>query len=136
MQIPGFTPQETKVLIFLVAALIAGSGITWYKRTHPQFAPELMLQEAEANSLPQNGGVPERGSDARTLDINQATAEELQLLPGIGPGLSQRIVECRKINGRFGKIEDIMQVKGIGPKTFEQIKDCITVQVDTGKGHK
>jgi len=133
MQIPGFTSQETKVLILLVAALVVGTGLTWHKRTHPQFAPELILQTTQATPLPQSEGDPEGSSDARMLNINQATAEEFQLLPGIGPSLSRRIVERRETGGGFRKIEDIMQVKGIGPKTFEKIKDYLAVEADSGR---
>jgi comEA protein len=133
MQIPGFTSQETKVLILLLAALVMGTGLTWYKRTHPKFAPELILQRNQTISLPQSPGNPKNRPDARTLNINQATAEELQLLSGIGPSLSRRIVEYRETGGGFRRIEDIMQVKGIGPNIFERIKDRITVEADSGR---
>ncbi len=132
MQILSFTPQETKALIFLVAALLVGTGLTLYKRTHPQFAPELVPLGREAvvstNAQEQSDPV----ADARLLNINQATAEELQLLPGLGPSLSRRVVSYREAHGGYAKIEDIMQVDGIGPKTFQRIRDCISVDADTG----
>ena len=128
MQIFSFTPQETRALIFLVAALLVGSGITWYKRTHPQFAPELKLETREA-------GLPSRVEPPSTLqektgkiNLNQASETELECLPGVGPTLSKRIVEYRRLNGPFHQIDDIMQVAGIGPKTFERIKDHVTVE--------
>lgn len=61
------------------------------------------------------------------IDINYATAEELETLPGIGPTLAIRIVQYREQNGPFQTIEDIMNVSGIGPATFEKIKDYIFV---------
>jgi len=61
------------------------------------------------------------------LDINQATAAELEKLPGIGPALARRIVEWREIHGPFRSVEDLLQVPGIGPKTLEGIRDKITV---------
>jgi competence protein ComEA len=62
------------------------------------------------------------------VNINTATAEELDTLPGIGPSLAQRIIDCRTTNGPFQSIEDIKNVRGIGDVTFEELKDKITVQ--------
>jgi competence protein ComEA len=61
------------------------------------------------------------------LNINTATLEELDLLPGIGPVLAQAIIDYRDANGPFANIEAIQDVPGIGPGKFEQIKDLITV---------
>jgi len=61
------------------------------------------------------------------LNINTATATELEALPGIGPTLAQRIVDYRTQHGPFQSIEDIMNVSGIGPSIFDQIQILITV---------
>ena len=61
------------------------------------------------------------------ININTATKEELDSLPGIGPTIAQRIIDYRDTNGPFNTIDDIKNVSGIGPSTFEQIKDLITV---------
>lgn len=61
------------------------------------------------------------------LDINQATAEEFESLPEIGPVIAQRIVEYRDANGLFTTLEAIQNVAGIGPAIFEQIKPLITL---------
>lgn len=62
--------------------------------------------------------------DAR-ININTASAEELELLPGIGPALSAAIIEHRKNAGAFRRIEDLMEVSGIGEKKFEAIRGMI-----------
>jgi competence protein ComEA len=62
------------------------------------------------------------------ININTATLEELDALPGIGPSLAQRIVDYREQNGAFQKIEDVKKVRGIGDALFGDIKDMITVQ--------
>lgn len=61
------------------------------------------------------------------IDINTATAEQLQLLPGIGGSLSQRIIDYRKEHGGFTNIEELMNVSGIGEKKFANIKDYIMI---------
>jgi competence protein ComEA len=61
------------------------------------------------------------------ININTATVEDLDKLPGIGPALAQRIVDYRKAYGPFKKIDDLKNVTGIGDKLFEQIKNLITV---------
>lgn len=61
------------------------------------------------------------------LNINMASAKELAMLPGIGYGYAEQIVEYRDNNGPFLTIQDLMNVKGIGKKRFESISDYITV---------
>jgi competence protein ComEA len=61
------------------------------------------------------------------IDINTASQEELETLPGIGPTTAEKIIEYRETNGPFLNIEDIINVPGIGPGTYERIKDLITV---------
>ena len=61
------------------------------------------------------------------VNLNTATASQLEAVPGIGPKMAQRIVEYRQKNGAFKKIEDLMNVKGIGEKSFLKLKPHITV---------
>lgn len=63
-----------------------------------------------------------------TVNINTATKEELDTLPGIGPSKAEAIITYRETVGRFNTIEDIKNVKGIGDKTFQNLKDYITVK--------
>jgi competence protein ComEA len=61
------------------------------------------------------------------ININTASAAELDTLPGIGPTLAQRIIEYREQNGPFINTEDIINVPGIGAGNYERFKDMITV---------
>jgi competence protein ComEA len=66
--------------------------------------------------------------EGKKININQAPAEELAQLKGIGAKYAARIVEFRETNGPFASPEDIMKVPGIGSKIFESNKDIITVE--------
>ena len=65
------------------------------------------------------------------ININTASATELQKLPRIGEKVAQRIIDFRKKHGKFKKIEELMKVKGIGEKMFNNLKDLITIDTDT-----
>lgn len=58
--------------------------------------------------------------DFPPVDLNTATAEELDTLPGIGESLARRIIAYREANGPFGSIEEIMEVSGIGEAEFSR----------------
>jgi competence protein ComEA len=61
------------------------------------------------------------------ININRATAKELDKLPGIGPVIASRIVEYRKLNGFFQSVDDLKKVQGIGASTLEKFKSKIRV---------
>lgn len=67
-------------------------------------------------------------SNTKKININTASAKELEELPGIGPALASRIVSYRETNGPFKSIEELKKVSGIGEKRFEAIKDLIIVE--------
>jgi len=71
---------------------------------------------------------PSSSSSSDQININTADDKTLQSLPGIGPVLSQKIIDYRNQNGLFEVIDDIKDVSGIGEKKFEGIKDLICVQ--------
>lgn len=67
------------------------------------------------------------GETPAIVNINTASADELQSLHGVGEAIAQRIIDYREANGPFERIEDITRVSGIGSATFEDIMDFITV---------
>ena len=64
---------------------------------------------------------------SRLVELNSATRDELESLPGIGAVLAQRVIAHRQSVGRFLAVEDLREVKGIGAKTFDRIKPFVTV---------
>lgn len=81
--------------------------------------------KAESAQVGQTG--QESQPQSKIININSASAEDLDKLPGIGEVMAQRIVAKREADGPFKKVEDLNDVEGIGPKKFEQIKELISV---------
>ena len=83
----------------------------------------------------QEAGIPAiEVAQTGTIDINNADAEELTALPGIGETLAGLIVAEREEHGPFLYAEDLTSVKGIGPKTLEKFRDMIvTEQTESGE---
>lgn len=69
---------------------------------------------------------------AGAVNLNTATAAQLESLPGIGAKTAQRILEYRQKSGGFKKLEELMNVKGIGEKSFLKLKPHITVSAPKG----
>jgi len=92
-----------------------------------------VLTKAELEAGIQGGDTPAAvaGAGGATasgkVNLNRATAAELDSLPGVGPSTAQKIIADREANGPFKKIEDLMRVSGIGEKKFDSLKDLVTV---------
>ena len=87
---------------------------------------------AAASTSASGGGA--KGSSAAShatdslLDLNRATQEDLEELPGVGAKMAEAIVEDRASNGRFKSVDDLARVKGVGPATVERIRSLVTVR--------
>jgi competence ComEA-like helix-hairpin-helix protein len=80
----------------------------------------------QARESPRPAAVKEL-REGSPLELNQATARDLVLLPGIGPKLAQRIVAERERRGQFASIEELRAVKGVGPAIFARVKPLVRV---------
>lgn len=98
----------------------------------PEFEPGLPDRSHQKTTTEQSGA-SRAGSHANVaalrhvVDLNRATAQELESLPGIGAVLAERVIAYRKSVGRFRTVEDLREVVGIGAKKFDRLKPLVTV---------
>ena len=85
----------------------------------------LARGEGPAAAAPPAAGGP--ASSGAPIDLNSATLEQLDTLPGVGPVLAQRILDWRAEHGRFGSTDELREVSGIGEATFADIKPLVRV---------
>jgi competence protein ComEA len=90
------------------------------------------LTDGEAIDIPvvqptPGSGTPRATKVAGAIDINSASASELDTLPGIGPALADAIIEYRTDHGRFGSVDELARVPGISARMVDTMRDQITV---------
>lgn len=79
-------------------------------------------------SVPQPAGSPgPAAAGGGKVDLNQATAEQLDTLPGVGPVTAKRIIEWRTAHGRFNSVDQLREIEGIGERRFSQLRGSVTV---------
>src|SRR2546429_8316615 len=70
---------------------------------------------------------------AKPVNINTATSEELQQVPGIGPATAQKILQMRKSYGPFKSVDDLLAIRGLGEKRLDKMRKYLTVGPPTPK---
>jgi len=95
----------------------------------PQPADASEVRASRPDSTHSHSSADKQGNTERTrrLDINQASAAELEALPGIGPVLAARIVAWREAHGNFASIDELRRVAGIGAGKLKAIEELVCV---------
>ncbi|WCG23307.1 helix-hairpin-helix domain-containing protein [Vagococcus lutrae] len=142
IKFPGMYPVETDMRIFDVIELAGGlseeadrNQVNLAEHVRDQmviYIPKVGENLAEV-MLPTETSTSHHDSDhaqaenETLVNLNTATAQELQTLSGIGEKKAEAIITYRETNGSFQTIDDLKKVKGIGEKTFDSLKESITI---------
>ena len=128
------TPSERRGGAVLIVLLLIGTGWDlWHSRSrlHPEDASSSAARWVRSAAPSDTGAGPRPPvpSASRPIDLNRASALELDALPGIGPVLAERIVEQRRRGGPFRRIEDLLAVRGVGPRLLERLGPLVHLGV-------
>src|SRR5262245_61337034 len=130
----ALTAAERKGAALLVGLLLIGAvWDMWQASSRTREAKDRSIDPAASEGpalasdtmrvVPTSGS---RAPDGR-LELNRASAAELDALPGIGPVLASRILEQRRRGGPFRRIEDLLAVRGLGPRLLDRLKPLLRV---------
>lgn len=144
--------RETKIrlVLFLAAAAIAASVLIGLYASRPLQFYQVVVASSQApvsaagvptatpgtaasaseeeKLIEEDPSGPQEVLVEKSVNLNTATLEELDRLPGVGPAIAQRIIDYREQNSGFYDIEELMDVSGIGEKTFAKLEPYITVE--------
>lgn len=134
------TPGERKALLFIGIVIVLGGGVRVARAVGNR--PEVSLEARVAvqkqidavDSVRKTGRRKGKGKRAKKpeivvpaiLDLDIASADEIETLRGIGPSLAKRIVADRDSLGPFGSLVELQRVKGVGPKLAARIDSSVT----------
>lgn len=122
----GLTEQARPGELNLAAPLVDGQQVAVGDVRKPG-GEVRAADSAQPGAAP--GAAPGSGQSASRgrLNLNTATAEQLDALPGVGPVTAQKIVAWRTEHRRFTKVAELQEVPGIGPKSFADLEPLVTV---------
>ena len=129
------TQSERKALLFFASVALLGAGWRMVRATGvPEPAPadraaleaQIAVVESVRSGRHRKAARASSSETAAIIDVNAATAEQLEALPRVGPALAKRIIDDRNANGPFGSLEDLQRVKGIGPAMAKVLAPRVT----------
>lgn len=117
------TQKEKIVFACLVLAFILGVLIYYFQNGGLAAGREKSIRQTTAERVTQ----PENPSSRLRVNLNEASAADLEKLPGIGPKTAEAILKLRKTKRRFYRVEDLLEVRGIGPAKLKKIAKVVEV---------
>ena len=132
----NIAPSATKIALLVLAV-----GTVWASQIYVRSSPVAMLevsptavsslgQDVEASGILNGESKAQHasGESIRKLNMNKATAQEFETLPGVGPELAEAIIRFRDDHGDFQALEQLKQVRGIGEKRFATLSRFLTLE--------
>ncbi len=126
----SITRHEGLAVITLVVLFLLGLGVRHIQEQQvPPLATDSLVAQPVADTASANSPEPATASPSaeNPINVNTASREDLEALPGIGPALSKRIEAYRSSKGSFQRVEELGRVSGIGPKTLATLRPMIQV---------
>ena len=118
----GSTPEADLTRLNLAAALADGSRVAVPRVGAP--VPGVDPAAVSGAPTPAADGAPATGAP---VNLNTANAQQLDVLPGIGPATAATIIKDREMHGPFRSVDDLGRVRGIGDSKLEQLRGLVTV---------
>ena len=155
----SFNRQEKRIVLVVIAVVLAGSAALVCKWANPRVATDLCVFGWDASRIQEGNGAAEPESEVlaghmerveqridpggraeperifpvrRRINLNTASEAELVLLDGIGPKRAEAIVRYRTEVGPFRTLEEVQRVEGIGPRTLARMAPWVSVEVEEG----
>lgn len=123
----GMTRHARAASVNLARRLVDGEQVVVQRRGRRLILAAPGAPDASTAGAPTTGGVAGARAASAPVDLNTATTEALDALPGIGPVLAQRIVDWRTAHGRFSAVDELGEVSGIGEATLGDLRPLVTV---------
>ncbi len=107
----NMTAQERRVIVFIAALALIGTGLDFAKKSFPGAKP-----------------IASFSSNIGKININRADDETLRLLPGVGKTIAARIIAYRQQKGPFKEIEELKNIQSVTLRRYEQLKDAVCIE--------
>jgi len=130
---PRLSPIRRIASVLALCALVVTLTATWLASGSASAGPQAKPAAAAATApAAPRSERPKAGKSTQSLrgklNLNTATSDQLQLLPGIGPSKADRVIAWRQKNGGFKRVADLRKVKGFGYKTLKKLEPFLDIK--------